>query len=154
MQRTPVPFVGRQELVFGNGSRQLVARPKYAAANGTGFFPTGRCPGSAGCPKGATWALNPVPDGNAAGIPSLPAGQFQFPPPCPNDALPTPPGCGKAGQETGQGVCSGERPFHVAIADYLRVPAALKPGRYVLGFRWDAEETAQVWSACSDITVV
>ena len=48
----------------------------------------------------------------------------------------------------------GGRPFHVAIADYLRVPVALKPGRYVLGFRWDAEETAQVWSACSDITIV
>eukprot|EP01045_Picozoa_sp_COSAG04_P007585 COSAG04_NODE_399_length_14959_cov_28.238730_14_plen_60_part_00 len=48
----------------------------------------------------------------------------------------------------------GERPFHVAIADYLRVPAALKPGRYVLGFRWYAEETAQAWSACSDITIV
>ena len=32
-----------------------------------------------------------------------------------------------------------------AIVDKLRLPADLKPGHYLLGWRWDCEETAQVW---------
>jgi len=35
-----------------------------------------------------------------------------------------------------------------------RHQATLEPGRWVLGWRWDAEQTSQVWNACSDITVV
>jgi len=27
-------------------------------------------------------------------------------------------------------------------------------GDYVVGFRWDCEETAQVWNSCAEITVV
>jgi hypothetical protein len=30
----------------------------------------------------------------------------------------------------------------------------LPPGQYVLGWRWDCEATAQVWSSCSDVTLV
>jgi len=51
-----------------------------------------------------------------------------------------------------------EPPFHYsgqpAVYDVVRVPAGLRPGRYVLGFRYDCEATAQVWSSCSDITLV
>jgi len=39
------------------------------------------------------------------------------------------------------------------IVDTLILPADLTPGKWVLGWRWDAEETAQVWNACSDITI-
>jgi hypothetical protein len=73
-------FVGRQYLLYRNGSRQLI-RSKYAVADyqpgvspkyeppgshgyktpGTGFYPNGSCPGGYGCPVGATWALNPIP---------------------------------------------------------------------------------------------
>lgn len=52
------------------------------------------------------------------------------------------------------GLCQGERPWHVSIVDVLHVPSILRPGEYVLGFRWDAEETSQVWQSCSDIVVV
>ena len=38
--------------------------------------------------------------------------------------------------------------FH-AIRDVLRVPAELPPGEYVLGWRYDCEATAQVWSNCA-----
>ena len=38
--------------------------------------------------------------------------------------------------------------------DFVVVPDKLEPGEYVLGWRWDVEETAQVWSSCSDITIV
>eukprot|EP00947_MAST-08B_sp_MAST-8B-sp1_P003259 g3259.t1 len=52
------------------------------------------------------------------------------------------------------GLCSGERPFQVSVVDVLRIPVDTPPGDYVLGWRWDVEETAQVWSSCSDITIV
>jgi len=59
-------------------------------------------------------------------------GQPSFPPPC-------------AG-------CQGSTHSH-AIRDVLKVPSDLPPGKYVLGWRWDCEATAQVWSSCSDVTL-
>ena len=41
-----------------------------------------------------------------------------------------------------------------AIRDVVNVPADLPPGAYVLGWRYDCEATAQVWSNCADITLV
>ena len=44
--------------------------------------------------------------------------------------------------------------FHeYAIEDVLIVPKELPAGEYVLGWRWDAEMTSQVWSSCADITI-
>jgi len=40
-----------------------------------------------------------------------------------------------------------------AIEDTLAVPADITPGEYVLGWRWDAEMTSQIWQSCSDITI-
>ena len=37
--------------------------------------------------------------------------------------------------------------------DVLEVPA-LPAGEYVLGWRWDCEATAQVWSNCADVELV
>jgi len=42
----------------------------------------------------------------------------------------------------------------VGIYDVLKVPKGLAPGDYVLGWRYDCEATAQVWSNCADITLV
>ena len=39
--------------------------------------------------------------------------------------------------------------YDYAIEDRLKVPKELPPGEYVLGWRWDAEMTSQVWSTCS-----
>lgn len=41
-----------------------------------------------------------------------------------------------------------------AIEDTVEVPESLPPGEYVVGFRWDCEQTTQIWSSCADITVV
>ena len=41
-----------------------------------------------------------------------------------------------------------------AIVDKVKVPADLPAGDYVVGWRWDCEHTAQVWSGCGDVTVV
>jgi hypothetical protein len=41
-----------------------------------------------------------------------------------------------------------------AIEDSVVVPTDIAPGDYVLGFRWDAEQSSQVWSSCADITIM
>ena len=40
-----------------------------------------------------------------------------------------------------------------AVKDVVKLPKTLKPGKYILGFRYDCEATAQVWSNCADIVV-
>ena len=38
--------------------------------------------------------------------------------------------------------------------DFVEVPAALESGRYVLSFRWDSQNTPQVWNSCANINIV
>mmetsp|Transcript_88930 Transcript_88930/g.167600 ORF Transcript_88930/g.167600 Transcript_88930/m.167600 type:complete len:381 (-) Transcript_88930:57-1199(-) len=49
--------------------------------------------------------------------------------------------------------CQGCTHSH-AIRDMVKVPSDLKPGKYVLSWRWDCEATAQVWLNCADVTLV
>lgn len=41
-----------------------------------------------------------------------------------------------------------------ALEDALRVPLNIKPGEYVLNYRWDCEMTSQIWQSCADITIL
>lgn len=41
----------------------------------------------------------------------------------------------------------------VLVTDKLRVPPGLHPGEYVLSWRWDCEQTPQIWNSCADIRV-
>jgi len=53
--------------------------------------------------------------------------------------------------------CSGDAVGHVSlleIVDMIQIPANLKPGNYVLGWRWDCEESTQIWASCSDVKIV
>lgn len=38
-----------------------------------------------------------------------------------------------------------------SIVDEIQVPNT--PGEYVLGWRWDCEQTDQVWNSCADIVI-
>jgi len=42
-------------------------------------------------------------------------------------------------------------PNKFSVMDELKVPNT--PGEYVLGWRWDCEETDQVWLSCADIVI-
>lgn len=42
--------------------------------------------------------------------------------------------------------------FDFDIVDRVRVPAGLK-GEYVLSWRWDSEQTSQVWANCADLKI-
>ena len=39
------------------------------------------------------------------------------------------------------------------ITDRVRIPQGLAPGDYVLSWRWDCEETAQIWANCADVVI-
>jgi hypothetical protein len=91
-------------------------------------------------PAGYEWAVNPIPgfgpDGNR---------KFPFKPL-------TPGACGTKGQTT-----TPECPDRITnwrIIDKVQLPSALRPGKYVLSLRWDAEQTPQVWASCSDFEIV
>jgi len=43
--------------------------------------------------------------------------------------------------------------FGFNIVDKVRVPR-VPPGEYVVSFRWESEQTPQVWASCSDITII
>lgn len=51
-----------------------------------------------------------------------------------------------------EGFCSGDWTGGMLV-DRLQIPEWLPAGEYVLGWRWDCEETAQVWTNCADVSV-
>lgn len=120
-------------------------------------------------PVGSTWTRNPVPacgDSIYAGScdihrprPLHCVHEGQFPPPAPGAH-----GFGGAactfeerdlvGHERCR--CSpqeyAEKSLQFGIVDKVRVP--LTPGKFVLSWRWDSEQTPQVWGLCADVTIV
>ena len=136
-QKMVLPFAGRQSLQLTNGSRVRIAS-KYAYQNGSVAAITA----DGQLPIGNTWALNPLPDGTQKGSIGPYSPLWEFKPPCDSIKI-----------KGNTNLCSGERPFGISVVDVLQIPASTPPGQYVLGWRWDVEETAQVWSSCSDITI-
>ncbi len=153
-QKAPLEFVRHAQLLeWNNGTRYPI--------NGT-FVDQGTVP------AGSTWAMNPIPridfDSRSSGQPAgfkgcdlvkgEPTGPNcrQFDPPCPWDDgwFAQPPR--KAADDV-LGACSGDWTAG-RIVDQVVVPKDLPPGDYVLGWRWDCEETSQVWSNCADVTIV
>jgi len=43
---------------------------------------------------------------------------------------------------------------HWAFKDLVEVPENLEPGEYVLSFRWDCQQSPQVWNSCANIQIV
>ena len=97
-------------------------------------------------PPGSSWRKNPVPrawrnpDGRWADASNhLQTGEG-FQPLCPN---------------TENRTCTGMwGPYNLEIIDRVRIPKTLEPGSYVLGWRWDCEESNQIWASCSDVQIV
>ena len=46
-----------------------------------------------------------------------------------------------------------EGQFMFSMTDKLQIPSHLEPGDYVLSWRWDCEQTPQVWNSCADVTL-
>lgn len=108
-------------------------------------------------PEGSAWRKGPIPSAPW----SRPATGASFPPVCQESDA-----CTRAGSHADDGPhsrdegafpceCSGWGDgdlYRMEIVDKLRVPA-VPAGDYVLGWRWDCEESTQVWASCSDITI-
>merc|ERR1712039_813261 len=138
-RKIPLDFVG-EGILRWNGSKSTEF--KFNATRTTiGTYPAG-----------SMWAKNPIPsfsqqweDEGARFAPVCEESQS-----CKDLAW----NCaGNCGFDQGDCKCSGT-PVGLEIVDVLQIPANLKPGKYVLGWRWDCEETDQIWSSCSDIEVV
>jgi len=99
-------------------------------------------------PPGSQWSRNPIPaciepDGGWFSPTAECSQGTQFPPPA--------PGLEGYGETY---LAPGAPTFFWTLMDLVEVPMDLEPGQYVLSFRWDCEQTSQVWNACSSITVV
>merc|ERR1712046_302330 len=153
-QKTPLEFdQTKQYLQWNNGTKYPI--------KGT-FVSEGTTP------AGSTWAMNPIPridfDSSSSGqypgytgckmVNGVPVGNAcrQFDPPCPWDDgwYAQPPEKQSVDVE---GACSGDWTGGV-IVDTVLIPSNIKPGQYVLGWRWDCEESSQVWSNCADVTII
>lgn len=107
--------------------------------------------------------------------PAPKASQFQFPPAGPDQMRPglllggfgegacfgcnqklNPKDCNEFGK-AGRNNCTIDETkaqiFQFSVVDKVRVPN-VKPGEYTVSFRWDCEQTPQIWSSCSDVTIV
>ena len=111
-------------------------------------------------PEGSTWRRGPFPRGpwewGNWGASYEPA--CDEPAACRNAHTrpPTPPGHDRS-EGTWPCKCSGSGDgdlYKVEVMDKLRLPVDLPAGEWVLGWRWDCEESTQVWSSCSDVTVI
>eukprot|EP00937_MAST-01D_sp_MAST-1D-sp2_P003072 g3072.t1 len=131
-QRTPLAFEGRSALRWGGKPGKTLYFDGTTVAVGT-------------VPAGSAWRKNPIPRIDATKYPNE-GQQTAFPAPC---YEPDPPASGGHG-----GLCSGwYGPDNLEIVDTVRVPAGLAAGEYVVQWRLDCEESAQVWLNCADITV-
>lgn len=113
-------------------------------------------------PKGSVWTKNPIPA--CRGVPAGGVGTPECPGPLFEPPLPGLFGYGMAActkvKAGSGGRCSEEqreywtRKFNFNIIDKVYVPKDLKVGEYLLSFRWDCEQTPQIWSQCAHINIV
>lgn len=161
-QRQPLQFVGNQSWIqFGDDEKNRTAIPAVRVSVGT-------------YPVGSQWTRNPIPacKGAAGGAPGgakhVPlwndCRQAQFDPPLkdvvsPNAKWAPHPGLYGFGVGAWTSQTNPEEfefwaeRFNFNIIDLVQIPADLPPGDYVLGYRWDVEQTPQVWSNCADVTI-
>merc|ERR1712032_656859 len=118
-------FVGQQSLRYGGG-------PKHG---GSEFLYNATYVTEGTLPKGSAWAKNPIPlfRGQAGTPPGDAPGKPWYPIRCNDTAR-----C--AGMMDGTDAVT-----NLEIVDYLRIPSDLPAGEYVLGWRWDCEQSNQIW---------
>lgn len=148
-QKLPLEFVGDESWIqFGHG----------LDTNNRSVFKATPVSGDKVQPSGSVWRRNPVPACNtpiSGGFKYAACDEPIFEPPVPGVW-----GFGEGHCQDARDPTSGCTPeeakrwyLDFGIVDRVRVPEALPEGDYVLGFRWDCEQTPQVWSSCSDVTV-
>lgn len=163
-QRHPLDFDRKKQILKWN--------------NGTLEYPMGDkaifVDGDLVKPQGSTWARNPIPriwdtktglhnpeacPGPSTRAAGSPPGCLAFPAPCPWDTYTTEGllPCDNSGKHPqkcdgdGMSQCASDWVVGV-ISDTVLIPKDLV-GDYVLSWRWDCEETAQIWQNCADVII-
>jgi len=136
-QQTPLDFVGQSSLRWGGSGGKRIFFEATDVSEGT-------------WPEKSTWRKGPIPRAPWGWVNS----GASFEPKCDE-----PPACVNAHyRNPGETVCNcsgwsiGDL-YRLEVVDRVRIPSDLAPGEYVLGWRWDCEESTQVWSSCSDVTI-
>lgn len=143
-KRTPLDFVGRSQFRWG-GAGGHTHDFDAVIVGGKGTNTTS--------PHGSMWALNPIPrvwrnqlTGEWEG--NLDQTGEGFAPFCDmNGTFPA------YNQGKGHSCVGMWGPYNLEIVDKVMIPADLTPGDWVLGWRWDCEESNQIWQSCSDVTI-
>lgn len=177
-QRTPLRFAGDRQWLQFDGLWQY-AVPSEAGHTGrpAATFTPGRrieIPLTRVTVNGVEWARNPVPgcllcdqgDCPVAGAPNSPEwqaqqhcaqscsginmtscyGQTQFPEPYPSVS-------GYTGKYSNPDYGDITTAFPYNIVDKVVVPDTLEPGDYLLSWRWDCEQSKQIWQNCADVAI-
>lgn len=150
-QKTPLEFVGTTQWIqhgFGMNRSDRIEIPAVTV------------PGDRVIPVGSTWRRNPIPACNtpiSGGAIHSPCTGPLFTPPFKPHTEGISYGFGAGTCESlKDGACSdkefAKHFFDFGIVDQVKVPD-LPEGKYVLSFRWDVEQTPQVWNQCADITI-
>ena len=144
-QRTPLRFVGTAALRWGGDpTSDLVYDPEakgWQTEKGT-------------TPRGSTWRKVPIPTvlweregpsfeplcNESKACRDIASWQHAY------DA--TAGTCKCSGHSNG-----GPLLPNVEMVDTVQLPSDLVPGAYVLQFRWDCEETDQIWTSCADVEI-
>jgi len=149
----PEGVTGITEACFQQGHLEFVGDKSWAQygpdfKNRTEFTAVRTSKGT--WPPNSSWTKNPIPacrapDGGVFTDDSdecKKTGGFQFTPPAPD--------LHGYGEYISSNFAST---FGFNIVDKVQIPANLQPGKYVLSFRWDCEQTSQIWNTCADIEV-
>lgn len=151
-------FVGNEHIIqWGptNSTRKYI--PAVYTTNGTH-------------PKGSMWARGPIPTcaganggytwhstGAHTGISAIDCEQYPWQPQAPRQTQFPAPLPGLYGWGNDYTDLATHKPGHYMpyfIIDRLQVPVELEAGDYVVSWRWDVEQGAQVWTTCGAIQVV
>jgi hypothetical protein len=107
-------------------------------------------------PHGSQWTKVPIPScsGQGGGYDGSGCDKPQFPSPVPGLWGNGPfNGCAHNPMPAAERAeyCARVMDFH--IVDLVQIPTDLPLGDYVLSFRWDCEQTPQIWTNCADIEI-
>lgn len=138
-QNTPLDFVGQSSLRWGGAGGEQTFFNATDVSEGT-------------LPAGGTWRKTPIPRApwGWAGSGASFEPNCVEPPECVNNHYKNPGDNASPCRCSGWGI--GDL-FNMEIVDTVVLPQRLAAGEYVLGWRWDCEESTQVWSSCSDVTI-